>query len=101
MIYAILVLTNAATLLGLVFSIKRLLISLEKIDDLTSQVEESLDIIDSTYASISKFLNTPVLFDDPVVVGMVNDVKKAKKALLLVANKLANPLVDSQKDIDG
>jgi len=96
MIYAILIITNILTLVVCVLAIQRSLVLIEKIDDINVQVEESLDIIDSAYANVSKHLESPVLFDDPVVVTMIRDVKQARDAMLLVANKVTEPFQNDE-----
>lgn len=75
---------------ALVWLTKKHLYMLEKYDDLVEQVEESLDIIDQSYNGMSKLLETPVLFDDPIAVEMVNNAKMARDSMLLIANKIAN-----------
>lgn len=82
------------TLTGLFVSLRRSLTLVEKMDDISVQVEESLDIINDAYSSVSRHLESPVLFDDPVVVAMINDVKNARDAMLLVANKVVEPFPD-------
>jgi len=94
MFYAILILTNIMTLMGLIVSLRKSLSLVEKLDEVTSQVEESLDMLNEAYSSISRHLESPVLFDDPVVVAMINDAKYAKESMLLVANKLIEPFSD-------
>lgn len=96
MIYAILIITNILTLTACVLAVQRSLVLIEKIDEINVQVEESLDIIDTSYASVSKHLESPVLFDDPVVVAMIRDVKQARDAMLLVANKVTEPFQDDE-----
>lgn len=94
MILGILIFTNVLSIIALIVIIKRTLFALEKIDEISTQVEESLDIIDDSYKNVSKHLKSPVLFDDPVVVEMVKNVKNAREAMLLVANKIASPFLD-------
>lgn len=79
-----------------VLAVQRSLVLIEKIDEINIQVEESLDIIDASYASVSKHLESPVLFDDPVVIAMIRDVKQAKDAILLVANKVTEPFQNDE-----
>ena len=79
-----------------VLAVQRSLVLIEKIDEINIQVEESLDIIDTAYASVSKHLESPVLFDDPVVIAMIRDVKQAKDAMLLVANKVTEPFQNDE-----
>ena len=96
MIYAILIITNILMLVVCVLAVQRSLVLIEKIDEINIQVEESLDIIDTAYASVSKHLESPVLFDDPVVIAMIRDVKQAKDAMLLVANKVTEPFQNDE-----
>jgi len=70
---------------------KKSLKLMEKIDEIGAQVEESLDMIDESYQDVSKHLKSPVLFDDPVVTMMIKDVKNAREAMLLIANKIVIP----------
>ena len=86
-----LIITNVVSLLGLFIMTKRSLTLIEKMDDISLQIEESLDIIDESYSSVSKHLKSPVLFDDPVVTSMIRDVKKARDAMLIIANKVTEP----------
>lgn len=57
--------------------------------DLEEQVEESLDIIDTSYREIGRVLDTPVFYDDPVVKQTLTSIKKAHSGLLLIANKIS------------
>ena len=91
MFYITLIITNIASLIGLFIVTKRSLILIEKMDDISEQIEESLDIIDEAYSNVSKHLKSPVLFDDPVVTSMIRDVKNAKDAMLIIANKVTEP----------
>lgn len=91
MIYGLLVFTNLILVTCLIIVTRRSLILTEKLDEISTQVEESLDIIDDCYKDVSRHLNSPVLFDDPVVIMMINDVKTARDSMLLIANKLTEP----------
>jgi hypothetical protein len=77
--------------MALFITTQKLLIALEKMDEVSEQVEESLDIIDQAYSNVSNHLESPVLFDDPVVVSMIRDVKNARESMLLIANKVVEP----------
>jgi len=82
------------TFVALAASIRKSLSLVEKMEDVSVQVEESLDLINDAYVNVSRHLQSPVLFDDPVVIAMINDVKQAKEAMLLVANKVIEPFPD-------
>jgi hypothetical protein len=87
MIYG-LIFTNILAFFSLGWLIRKHLSLLEKFDTIVEQVEESLDMIDSSYSRMANLLETPVLLDDPVVVELVQSAKNAKDSLLLVANKI-------------
>ena len=72
------------------FAIKFSLIIL-KIED---AIEESLDVIDERYRSISKVLEIPIFYDSPQIRQVVNDIKMTRDTLLLIANKFAS--IDNQ-----
>ena len=78
-----------------------------KIED---AIEESLDIIDERYKSISKVLEIPLFFDSPQIRQVINDIKATRNTLLLIANKFASidervaenePPTPEQEDIDA
>lgn len=71
---------------SLYYAIKFSLIIL-KIED---AIEESLDIIDERYRSISKVLEIPIFYDSPQIRQVVNDIKVTRDTLLLIANKFAS-----------
>jgi hypothetical protein len=51
-------------------------------------VEESLDILDQTYASVTKVLDMPVFFDSIEVRQVINEINKSRETILYVANVL-------------
>lgn len=55
---------------------------------LEDQVEESLDILDVCYKRISDASQVPVLYDEPVIKGVVQDIAMSRDAILVVANKI-------------
>ena len=75
---------------SLYYAIKFSLIIL-KVED---AIEESLDIIDERYRSISKILEIPIFYDSPQIRQVVNDIKVTRDTLLLIANKFAS--IDSE-----
>lgn len=58
-----------------------------KIED---AIEESLDVIDERYRSISKVLEIPIFYDSPQIRQVVNDIKITRDTLLLIANRFAS-----------
>jgi len=76
------------TSVALFISIKKNLHLTERLDDVGEQVEESLDVLDSCYARISKTLATPLASDEPEIRALLSDIGDCHLAILHVANKL-------------
>lgn len=85
--------------IGLYYSIKKNLELLQLLDDVNDQVEESLDILDALYQRVSQKASLEVMSDEPIVRELVADMKSAKDALIIVANKIVQPL-DQTDDLD-
>ncbi len=74
------------------FAIKFAMILLNVEDAL----EESLDVLDDRYASISRVLEIPVFYDSPEVKMVVSDIEECRDAILRVASSLSSNV--SSKD---
>ena len=85
---AVLVVTNVIT-------VQRSLALQDTLNTAADQTEESLDILDGCYGRLSRLAATPVLYDDPIVKEVIFEMKTAKEAVLLVANKM---VVFSEKE---
>jgi len=57
--------------------------------NVTDAVEESLDVLDERYRSISKILEIPLFYDSKEVRQVLQDVKLSRDAVLYIANQLA------------
>jgi hypothetical protein len=51
-------------------------------------LEDSLDIIDKKYNSISNVLEKPIFFDSLEVRQVISDIKDTRDSLIVVANRL-------------
>ena len=60
--------------------------------------EETLDVLDERYRSISKILEIPLFYDSPQIRQVVSDIKVARDTILAVANRFAS--IDSSA-VDG
>lgn len=49
-------------------------------------VEESLDVIDKRYVSISKVLQIPLFYDSPEIKRVHDDIRASRDSLLFIAN---------------
>ena len=53
-------------------------------------IEQSLDILDKRYESISKVLKIPLFYDSPEIKRAVDDIRMSREAILYVANQLTS-----------
>jgi len=60
------------------------------------KIEESLDVIDQKYASVSKILEIPIFFDSVEVRKVISDIESVKHTFL----EIARILTDEDKNID-
>ena len=66
------------------FNIKHGLLILKFVETL----EETLDILDEKYNTISEVLEIPIFYDSPQIKGVLEDIRDSRDALLVVANQL-------------
>lgn len=52
-------------------------------------IEESLDILDEKYQSISKVMEIPIFFDSREVRQVISDIENCRDSILYVANQLS------------
>lgn len=62
-------------------------------------IEESLDVLDKRYESISKILKIPLFYDSPEIKRAVDDIGKSREAILYVAKQLTS--IQEEEDTDG
>ena len=58
-----------------------------KIED---AIEESLDVLDERYRSISEILEIPLFYDSPQIRQVVNDIKVSRDSVLKIAQSFAS-----------
>jgi hypothetical protein len=66
-------------------------------------IEESLDMLDERYASISKILEIPLFYDSTEIRSVLKDVELTRDSMLEIARTIAvidESAIDS-KDIEG
>ena len=64
-------------------------------------IEESLDVLDKRYDSISKILKIPIFYDSPEIKRAVEDIRKSREAILYVANQLTSIQEDEEEVESG
>ena len=60
-------------------------------------VEESLDVLDKRYESISKILKIPLFYDSPEIKKTVEDIRLSRDAILYVAKQLTSIQEDEEE----
>ena len=68
------------------FNIKHGLLILKFIETL----EETLDVLDEKYHTISQVLEIPIFYDSPEIKTVLRDIKDSRDALLIAASQLGN-----------
>tara|TARA_X000000950_G_C13634750_1_gene545047 strand:- start:203 stop:508 length:306 start_codon:yes stop_codon:yes gene_type:complete len=78
------VLTSVLLVFSVYYNIKfgRSLIRME------DALEESLDILDERYKSVSEILKIDLFYDSPQVRQVVSDIQKCQDSILYVANEI-------------
>lgn len=64
-------------------------------------LEDSLDLLDKRYESMSKILQIPLFFDSPEIKRAVEDIRKSRDAILYVANTLTNSQTEGDVNAEG
>jgi hypothetical protein len=84
--YTVIAVLTIALAISLYYVAKFSLVIL-KIED---AIEQSLDVLDERYRSISKVLEIPLFYDSPQIRQVINDIKVTRDTLLVIANKFAS-----------
>jgi hypothetical protein len=63
---------------------------MNSIDEITNQIEESLDLLDTIYGRLYDKSKIEVYSDDYIIREIVGDIKLARDTVLLVATKLVS-----------
>jgi len=63
-------------------------------------VEESLDVLDERYESISKILEIPLFFDSPEIRQVVKDIEVTRDTMLMIAHSLGASIDTSSIEED-
>ncbi len=71
-----------------------LLIAINKlfkfISDFDNLVEDCIEILNSSYEQIYKYSKIPVFYNEPVIKGLLQSIKKSQESVLMVSEKLQN-----------
>ena len=77
-------------------AIKQNLILADQREELVDTIEESLDELDECYTAIATKAQIDVLSDEPIIRELINDIKRARNAMLSIASKVV--VYGEQKD---
>ncbi len=97
----LIIITCLSLLLGLsLFYAIRFGLILLRVQD---AIEESLDVIDEKYKSMSGILERPLFYDSPEIRKIVDDIRDTRSAILYIANTLSSIDVseDTEVEISG
>ena len=61
-------------------------------------IEESLDVIDTSYFKISEILNIPIFSDSKEVKNTIEEIKRSREALLYIASELTSSIEEEEKE---
>jgi len=90
------VVLETAALLSLSYYTYKMALVVLKVQD---AVEESLDVLDKRYESISKILKIPIFYDSPEIKKTVEDIRRSREAILYVAKQLTSIQEDEEEEI--
>lgn len=80
-------------LLAISYYTYKMAVTILKVQD---AVEESLDVLDKRYESISKILKIPLFFDSPEIKKAVEDIRRSRDSILYVAKQLTSIQEDEE-----
>ena len=89
-----LVLTSTALLIT-GFYCYRFAVTILKVQD---AIEQSLEVLDERYNSMTRILETPLFYDSPEVRRVLEDIKASRDAVLYIANELTNDMVPEEEE---
>jgi hypothetical protein len=62
-----------------------------QLEELTENVEKSLDLLNVVFGNIDKKAKLEIFLNEPVVKDLIEDIRMARYAVLLIANYLDAP----------
>lgn len=71
----------------LLTAINKLFNHLSESDD---TIEECVEILNSSYEQIYKYSKIPVFYNEPVIKGLLQSIKKSQESVLMVSEKIQN-----------
>lgn len=89
-----LIILETTALLSLAYYTYKIALVVLKVQD---AVEESLDVLDKSYESISKILKIPLFYDSPEIKKTVENIRRAREAILYVAKQLTSIQEDEEE----
>jgi hypothetical protein len=77
------------------FNVKHGLIILKMVDS----IENTLDIMDERYLSMSQILEIPLFYDSPQIRQVLNDIEKCRNSILTSAHLLSDINVEIEEKL--
>lgn len=89
MIYLIILLF----IISIIFNVI-LLIAVNKLfkhlSDSDETIEDCVEILNSSYQQIYKYSKIPVFYNEPIIKGLLQSIKKSQESVLMVSEKIQN-----------
>jgi arsenate reductase-like glutaredoxin family protein len=84
----VLLMISAASLYAFYRSVKRNFELVELLEETNEQIETAIETLNHYYKRIDKKTKLELFSDDPAVRELVEDMKQARRAVLLISEKL-------------
>ncbi len=98
-IWSVVATTIASVAMYLCFKLLSMISRLEEhVDDVNASVEESLDVLDETFRTLSEITSIEVFTDEPVVRRLIDSIKKARSQIASIAAKIYEPVASDSID---
>jgi hypothetical protein len=91
---SLIVILETAALTAMSYYTYKMALAMLRVQD---AVEESLDVLDKRYESISKILKIPLFYDSPEIKKTVEDIRRSRDAILYVAKQLTSIQEDEEE----
>ena len=82
---------------ALYFSLKKNLQLVDELEKIEEKLDDSAKILEDCYEKIEKKSKIEVFSDDPIVKELVEDMKDAKNAIMLISESFSTESIESDE----
>lgn len=97
LVFALLV-SSTASLYALYRSVRRNFELIDLLEETNEQIEAAIESLDYYYKRIDKKSKLELFSDDPTVRELVEDMKQARRAVLLISEKLTGEKIEENEN---